>query len=205
MTMESKRGTVLAEKRAPFSAPEHEIDDVSLVDRVIRRENRAWEQLVRRFQPALRALLAESGHISRAQIDDVLGDLWLKLLEDDMRRLRAYAASRAAPFSAWLAMQATQVAFQHAQRSHDEPEMVPLDRAPEIADTRRPPPPAPRMMRVEDIAERWDLNVKTIYGMIERGELAARRCGRVIRVPRHVVESFEQASVAPERSKMPCR
>ena len=54
------------------------------------------------------------------------------------------------------------------------------------------------------IAERWDLNTKTVYAMIERGELAARRCGRVIRVPRHVVESFEQASVAPGGNK-PCR
>jgi excisionase family DNA binding protein len=55
------------------------------------------------------------------------------------------------------------------------------------------------MLRVEDVAARWDLNVKTIYGMIERGELAARRFGRVLRIPRQLVESLEQASVAPER------
>ena len=36
------------------------------------------------------------------------------------------------------------------------------------------------------------------------GELVSRRCGRVIRVPRHVVESFEQASVAPGGKKV-CR
>lgn len=195
----------MAEKIADSSAPVTEIDDVSLVERVIRSDQRAWQLLIRKFQPALRALIADGGLVVQSQIDDVLGDLWLKLLEDDMRRLRAFANARAAPIAAWLAMQATQVAFEHAQRTHDEPEMVPLDHAPEIADTRRPLAPAPRMMRVEDIADRWDLNVKTIYGMIERGELAARRCGRVIRVPRHVVESFEQASVAPDRSKKPCR
>jgi hypothetical protein len=55
------------------------------------------------------------------------------------------------------------------------------------------------MIRVEDLAKRWDLNVKTIYGMIRRGELISRRCGRVLRVPLSVVLSFEQASVAPER------
>ena len=60
------------------------------------------------------------------------------------------------------------------------------------------------MMKVEEVAERWDLNPKTVYGMIERGELVSRRCGRVIRVPRHVVESFEQASVASERGKKQC-
>lgn len=53
------------------------------------------------------------------------------------------------------------------------------------------------MMRVEDLAKRWDLNVKTIYAMIERGELTARRFGRVLRVPRSVVDSLEQASVVP--------
>jgi excisionase family DNA binding protein len=74
-------------------------------------------------------------------------------------------------------------------------------REPEIRLTR----PGGTMMRVEELAERWDLNVKTIYGMIERGELQARRFGRVLRVPRRVVESYEsQASVAPE-GKKPCR
>ncbi len=54
------------------------------------------------------------------------------------------------------------------------------------------------MFRVEEVAARWRLNVKTIYSMIERGELTARRFGRVIRVPRAAVEKIEQASVAPE-------
>lgn len=51
-------------------------------------------------------------------------------------------------------------------------------------------------MRVEDVAARWALNPKTVYAMIERGELIARRFGRVLRVPRSLVESIEQASVA---------
>ena len=58
----------------------------------------------------------------------------------------------------------------------------------------------PSMLRVEEVAARWRLNVKTVYSMIERGELAARRFGRVLRIPRAAVEQLEQASVAPERS-----
>jgi excisionase family DNA binding protein len=57
------------------------------------------------------------------------------------------------------------------------------------------------MLRVEDVAVRWGLNVKTVYAMIERGELVARRFGRVLRIPRAVVESIEQASVAPEEGE----
>ncbi|HEX4461154.1 MAG TPA: helix-turn-helix domain-containing protein, partial [Polyangia bacterium] len=56
------------------------------------------------------------------------------------------------------------------------------------------------LLRVEEVARRWGLDRKTIYGMIERGEITARRCGRLVRIPRKAIESFEsQASVAPER------
>ena len=99
-------------------------------------------------------------------------------------------------------MQASQVA--HAFVAKRGPETISIDDVPPIADRPTVPRPSPRMMKVEEVAERWDLNTKTVYAMIERGELAARRCGRVIRVPRHVVESFEQASVAPGGNR-PCR
>ena len=87
-----------------------------------------------------------------------------------------------------------------AGRTRDTPKRVgdPLPCAPRL-DARS------TMLKVEEVADRWDLNVKTVYGMIERGELSARRCGRVIRVPRHIVESFEQASVTPERTNKSCR
>src|SRR5437868_15454070 len=91
------------------------ISDEDLIDRVLRREERAWHQLIRQFDPTLRSLIGESGDLQSSQVDDVLGDLWLRLMEQDMRRLRAFAASKSAPLSAWLAMQATQVAFALAQ------------------------------------------------------------------------------------------
>ena len=179
------------------------IDEAELIERILARDERAWHQLVRHFEPTLRALIGEDEELQPSVIDDVLGDLWLRLMEHDMRRLRSFSASKSAPLSAWLAMQATQVVFAHSQKRHDEPETVSLDEAPEVADLKRPRV-TPKMMKVEEVAERWDLNPKTVYGMIERGELVSRRCGRVIRVPRHVVESFEQASVASERGKKQC-
>jgi excisionase family DNA binding protein len=184
-------------KQAPISATT--LDESSLIERVLARDERAWHQLVRQFEPTLRTLVSDDGERTPTEVDDILGDLWLRIMEHDMRRLRAFVASRPAPLSAWLAMQVTQVAFRRAQKQREEPETVPLDLAPQIADLRRAPAPAPRMMKVEEVAERWDLNVKTVYGMIERGELVSRRCGRVLRVPRHVVESFERASCKWEK------
>jgi excisionase family DNA binding protein len=64
---------------------------------------------------------------------------------------------------------------------------------------------ASTLMRVEEVAERWGIDRKTVYSMISRGQLSARRCGRLVRIPRNVVESFElQASASPARSAQ-CR
>jgi excisionase family DNA binding protein len=55
----------------------------------------------------------------------------------------------------------------------------------------------PATMTVPELADRWGVNVKTIYGMIERKELAVMRVGRLLRIPSKVVESYEQASAVP--------
>jgi excisionase family DNA binding protein len=55
----------------------------------------------------------------------------------------------------------------------------------------------PTMLSVEEVAARWSVSAKTIYGMIQRREIIARKIGRILRIPRAVVESLEQASAAP--------
>jgi excisionase family DNA binding protein len=159
-----------------------------LLERVLRKEDGAWRELVRANEPALRALFHEE--MSPTDVDDVIGETWLRILESDLRRLRRFEITRPATLDAWLAMQASQVA--HELRSKRGPKMVSLDSIAEIADTRKPPEPAPKLMRVEEVASRWEINVKTIYAMVQRGELLAVRLGRVLRIPRSVVESFEQ-------------
>src|SRR5207302_1779938 len=84
-------------------------------------------------------------------------------------------------------IQLVQLLREHERRGAKDPEIVSLDEAKHVPDLR--PVREPRitlrgtMLRVEEVAERWDLNVKTVYGMIDRGQLTARRCGRVIRMP----------------------
>lgn len=193
--------SVSSSSHAATASPD--IDERDLLPRVLQRDDAAWRELVRRFSGDLRATVAATSDdaLTEQDVSDVLGDFWLRLLEDDMKRLRAFDSTRGVPLATWLCVRAGQLAFERWVRRRAEPEMVPIAHARSIAGPESSSRPTGIMMRVEDVAERWDLNVKTVYAMIQRGEIAARRCGRVVRIPRRVVESFEQASVASERGK----
>ena len=61
------------------------------------------------------------------------------------------------------------------------------------------------LLSLRELAARWGVDVKTLRGMIDRGELPVVRLGRLIRVPVAVIRSIEsQGSAAPARSS-PCR
>ncbi len=56
---------------------------------------------------------------------------------------------------------------------------------------------APVMLRPEDVARRWGVNVKTVYAAIRRRQLPVKRLGeRVLLIPRRAVEEIEQGRVA---------
>jgi excisionase family DNA binding protein len=55
----------------------------------------------------------------------------------------------------------------------------------------------PTMLSIHDVAMRWNVSAKTIYGMVVRRQLRAVKVGRLLRIPLAVVESYEQASAAP--------
>ena len=178
--------------------------DAALVSSTIAGDQAAWREMMRRHDVALREAIRDAAitSLDDADIDDVMGDFWLSLVDDGKRRLRSFNPSRGAALLSWLTIQLIQDLRKREQKWAQEPETVSLDPNGEIdARPRRPS----TMMRVEEVAERWDLNVKTVYAMIARGELQARRFGRLMRVPRRVVESMEQASVVPERLVKSCR
>lgn len=181
-------------------------DEASLVRATLADDQAAWREIVNRFSMTLRRAVIESGRVAEADVDDLLSDFWFSLIEDDKRRLRSFDPNRGASFLTWLSIRLLQVVAAHASREAERPEFVSLQNV-KMLDDRAVASPRRRsatLLRVEEVAERWDLNPKTVYAMIARGELVSRRCGRVVRIPRNAVESFEQASVAPDRKK-PCR
>lgn len=49
---------------------------------------------------------------------------------------------------------------------------------------------APDVMKVRDVAEVLDVNPKSVYSAIARGEIKALRLGRTIRVSKRALETF---------------
>lgn len=113
-------------------------DDAELIRAVIERDNAAWDELLRRYSEQLRQELRDAYEFSGSQIDDVLGDLWVHLLDNGMRRLKLFA-ERAGSVAAFLTMHASQVAEKHAARLRKESTHVAFDETTYVA-----PPMPPR-------------------------------------------------------------
>ena len=53
-------------------------------------------------------------------------------------------------------------------------------------------------MSVQELADRWQVDVKTIYQAIELGQIPVIRVGkRVLRIPRDFIERLEQGCEVP--------
>jgi hypothetical protein len=108
---------------------------------VLDRDDRAWRRLVADNEATLRGVVAECAETIRTladhEIDDALGDFWLFLLEDDLRRLRGFAQSGGEDLDAWLRMMAGEFARKHARRLAAEPQFEPLETVRDIT----PAPP----------------------------------------------------------------
>src|SRR5439155_17160307 len=104
--------------------------DGELLDAVLARDARAWRELVRRYESTLRDAIFDSvigeREFTETEIDDVLGDFWLLVLEDDLRRLRGF---RGDDLAGWLSMFASQVAVNRLRRLARQPVMESLEAA----------------------------------------------------------------------------
>lgn len=156
-------------------------DDATLLERVLRRDERAWRELVQAHEPALRALFEENEELLASDVDDVIAELWLRVVEDDRRRLRRFAQTRPSSLAAWLAMQASQAA--HAFVAKRGPTTSSIDDVPPIADRPRLPRPRssdPRSFAGTSPNTRASFSLrrrKDASGTRRRVWLARRGCG----------------------------
>jgi DNA-directed RNA polymerase specialized sigma24 family protein len=102
-------------------------EDVRLVEGLLARDRAAWHELERWFERLLRRLLKRLvkriAHrvLDSEAVNDIVSDLHVKLVEDDMRRIRMWLdGPRTARFGTWLTRIATNLAIDHIRRAFAE-------------------------------------------------------------------------------------
>jgi RNA polymerase sigma factor (sigma-70 family) len=94
------------------------------------QQDRLWGEFVRRYERLLmscvvKALRRYGATFSRDDLDDLLGDVWLVLLRDDLRKLRQYDAARGFRIASFLGLVATNATIDHLRAR--QAEATPLD------------------------------------------------------------------------------
>lgn len=113
-------------------------DDSTLLSDVIAGDQRAWRTLVRSCEPQLRdrvrSCLEVFGEYAATDVDDIMGAFWLRIVDEDMRWLRAFNPSHGASLTDWLALHVTQVAHEQGRKNRrNQKREVPLEQARHVA------------------------------------------------------------------------
>jgi RNA polymerase sigma-70 factor (ECF subfamily) len=92
--------------------------------------DRLWAALVQRYERLIvscvvKALRRYGATFSRDDLDDLVGDVWLVLLRDDMKKLRQYDAGRGFRIASFLGLVATNATIDHLRAR--QAESMPLD------------------------------------------------------------------------------
>lgn len=80
-----------------------------LLRRVLRSEERAWAELLRRYRALIYRCITKvigkyGPSMTNADVDEIFAEVLLNLLRDDMRKLRLYNPSRGTKLSSWIGM-----------------------------------------------------------------------------------------------------
>jgi RNA polymerase sigma factor (sigma-70 family) len=94
------------------------------------QHDRLWVQFVERYERLIvscvvKALRRYGATFSRDDLDDLVGDVWLVLLRDDLKKLRQYDAARGFRIASFLGLVATNATIDHLRAR--QAESTPLD------------------------------------------------------------------------------
>jgi RNA polymerase sigma factor (sigma-70 family) len=86
---------------------------------------RHWAAFVRRYERlimscVIKVLRRYGATFSREDLDDLVGDVWLVLLRDDMRKLRQYDQRRGFRLASFLGLVATNLTIDNLRARHGE-------------------------------------------------------------------------------------
>jgi RNA polymerase sigma-70 factor, ECF subfamily len=103
-----------------------------LLERILRREESAWVELVRRYRPLLYRCITKvtskyAPALPAAELDEIYAEVLLALLRDDLRKLRMYDPERGAKLSSWLGMIAVSIAHDYLRGMGRRPALDRID------------------------------------------------------------------------------
>jgi RNA polymerase sigma-70 factor (ECF subfamily) len=112
------------------SAEEAALLQALLVAATKSQHDRLWGEFVHRYERLIascvvKALRRYGASFSRDDLDDLVGDVWVTLLRDDMRKLRQYDAQRGFRIASFLGLVATNATIDHLRAR--QAEATPLD------------------------------------------------------------------------------
>lgn len=118
-----------------------------LLRRVLRHDERAWGELVRRYRALIFRCITKvtskfAPYLPNADVDEIYADILFSLLRNDMHKLRRYNPNRGTKLSSWLGMISINATYDYLRCSgrnyqatggdaipelHKENERTPLD------------------------------------------------------------------------------
>jgi RNA polymerase sigma-70 factor (ECF subfamily) len=124
MTKTKVAGSTKSEVRA--------LDDRELIDRVIARDDAAWKEFMRRYQPKIRgaifSVLKKYAPVLNSDArEDILQDFYLSLLDRDAYKLRVFDPKKGRNLGSWLNLLACNSAFDHARKIVSHPRTSDID------------------------------------------------------------------------------
>ena len=113
--------------------------DRELLAACIEGNNRAWQELMRRYDGPLRGTVYKTlagfdERLPNDYRDDVMGAFYLKLVERDMNALRCFKWEKGKALFKWLAFLVAQCAIDYLRSTLQTPEYEQLDAALEVAE-----------------------------------------------------------------------
>jgi len=110
--------------------------DAQLLRLVLRHEEPAWTELVRRYRSLIYRCITKvigkyGPSLTSADVDEIYADVLFNLLRDDKRKLRLYDPRRGTKLSSWIGMIAVNATYDFLRSAGRRPILDRLDGAPD--------------------------------------------------------------------------
>ncbi len=111
-----------------------EASETELLRRVLARDERAWNELFRRYRRLMLRCVLKVGarcgrRLSEEDVNDIYAELCCSLVRDNCHKLRVYDPTRGARLSSWLGLLATNAAYDYLRHLMRQPPQDELDEA----------------------------------------------------------------------------